>query len=152
MSQEIPDRITVVENIYFQRRGEDPSQCGKNFELTLETKEQPYDRDLTINEEWKLLDLGWLKENTKLLWIFNKEGKFLATIPTKEEKEIVSKKVIEVFFYNRLQGDIRSFENIRAVNEIYPLTASRCCLSPSVDVYARSQSGPIKLTVVAFPR
>lgn len=56
-----PDRITVVESVYHQRFTKQPTGVESRFSRNLDTREQPYTRQLTATKDWQPLDCGWLK-------------------------------------------------------------------------------------------
>ena len=96
--KKIADRVTVVETIYHQVQGEQPTTIESRYSRNLKTDEQLYQRRFTVTEDWVLLDLGWAGNNISLLHISNEEGKFPHKIPTPEEIEEVARRVIEVSY------------------------------------------------------
>lgn len=88
--------LTVVSHVYHQDRieGEGPSEITTRWDYELVSEEQPWIRRTKVTEEWKLLDSGWLEAASQLI-IYNREGEY-ESVPTAEQKEEDSKKVIEV--------------------------------------------------------
>jgi len=96
--KKIADRVTVVETIYHQVQGEQPTTIDSRYSRNLETNEQLYQRRFTVAEDWTLIDLGWAGKNVSLLHISNEEGRFPHNIPTLEELEEAAKRIIEVSY------------------------------------------------------
>lgn len=90
-------RITVLETSYYQSADTEPKSSEKRFTRLLEQdEEQPYGpRKMTITDEWKPLDTGWI-ETASFYCIENLEGRFTQTIPTQEEREAALLKTIEL--------------------------------------------------------
>lgn len=55
-------RIVVVETVYHQLTGGQPTSAESRYVRQLMTSEQPYIRDLTLVTEWVPLDHGWLSQ------------------------------------------------------------------------------------------
>lgn len=98
------NRETVVETVYHQVLGEEPTSLETRYNRDLESNEQVYERQAVATEEWKLLDCGWLSGNVGLLVIRNEEGKSRQTNPTEAEKEELAKRVIEVCHLGSVLG------------------------------------------------
>lgn len=134
------DRITVVEYLYFNPFGDQPSAVESKFSRPLTSKdEQPYERRLRVGEEWMQLDMGWLKE-VSMLRIHNQEGQFRLINPTEEEIAESQKKVLEV----RYQGSSGTWL-------IPPGESMRGTPSSPHTLQIRCQSGDARFTLYAFP-
>lgn len=142
---EIPDRLTVVENVYHQTQGEDPFHISTTFERKLQTQEQPYSRTTSVGEEWEQLDCGWLGDNVGMLIIANNEGKF-ARIPTEEEREEVAKRVL-IIGYRYRDLDSPACD----AWEIPPGESFRGSPTNSKSLYIKSLSGRTKYTINLIP-
>lgn len=137
-------RLTVVQTVYHQLPGQQPKSYESRFDRELETHEQPYERHTSVEEEWQPLDVGWLKDvGVGMLVISNDEGNFNVVNPSKEEKEAVAKKILEI-----------SYEEIHYGNTwlIYPRESMRACPTLLMPLFIRCQSGNCKYTLQAFPK
>ena len=139
---DLKDRITVREMIYHQQAGEQPTGTETKFSHELESHEQPYQRRLSVGEDWIPLDHGWIEE-ASLLSIFNEEGKFLQVNPTDEERAEAAKKVLQV------SPTINVVVNPWI---ILPGQSMRGCPLSIRSMFVRSQSGVISFSVHIFPR
>lgn len=134
-------RIVVVESVYHQRFGEDPEEVQSRFSRALESNEQLYKRQLKATEEWQPLDCGWLRGNVGMLVIANTEGQFLTPNPTDEEREALSKRVIEVAY-----GAGIKFSWL-----IPPGESMRGCPSSAGSLHVRCHSETATFTLYLFP-
>lgn len=93
----VKDQITVVETVYHRPAfGGDPFVSDSRFSRELGSFEQVYERKhLQAIEEWKRLDLGWIK-SCGMLILQNEEGRFLQRNPSEEEQVRFRSKVLEV--------------------------------------------------------
>ena len=87
------DTLTVVETVYHQPAGEEPTAVSVQYVRPLETQEQPYVRKIRVGEQWQPLDLGWI-EQPGMIWLTNDEGRGLQVNPTPEERAAIEAKVI----------------------------------------------------------
>ena len=139
------DSITVVEQIYHQPAGEEPTAYHHSFVRKLSVQEQPYSRKIKVGEGWQPLDLGWFADKPDaigMVQIINDEGHFLQTQPTDEERAAAAAKVIE------MRG---SFVD-KMVWLIPPGEAQRSSPACPGDLWIRCQSGVAQATVNVFPR
>ncbi len=91
----LKDILTVVEMVYLQSI-EGEAQCVESrYMRELDTHEQLYKRKLTVTNEWKPLDVGWI-EKAGLLVIHNEEGKHLTVNPTEEEAKAIADSIVEI--------------------------------------------------------
>lgn len=143
----LKDRLVVVETVYHQPTGEQPTAVESRFSRDLQTVEQPYQRQLTATEEWKPLDCGWIKD-AGMLVIQNLEGKFQAN-PTDEERAEAAARVLEVSYR---EDQDPNMDVSRHGWLIYPGESFRGCPS-NLDLLAvRSQYGSLRLSVFIIPR
>ena len=142
VDQAITSRLTVVEQVYYQREDSD-LQCTENgFSRDLDTDEQQYVRGpMGVGEKWEKLDTGWVEE-VAMIVVRNNEGEGLKLQPTEEEKEESAKKIIEL----SLDSDIRG-----GVWLVPPGESFRGYPSNSSIVYIRCQYGETKFTITAIP-
>lgn len=92
----VPDRLMVSEKIYHAQQGRQPTAVERTFTRWLESSEQAYLRDLTVGEEWELLDHGWIKTAIGMIHIINEEGAFRQVQPTAEDSAEASSRTIEI--------------------------------------------------------
>jgi hypothetical protein len=123
-NKEIGDRIVVIEQIYHQTKGQNPTNKKITIIRELKTDEQPYIRTTKATSEWSKLDTGWLIECSQLS-IKN------------EDKEI------EIFLGNpkfqSMSIRIKPGESCR----IEPITLS--------EWYVSSTTGTPRYTISAYP-
>lgn len=89
-------RTGVVFCFYHQQPQQPTFTVEARYGHVVESEEQPYQRQLTLADQWQPLDCGWLdplKINT--LIIQNNEGRF-AVVPTEAEKKDVAQRIVEV--------------------------------------------------------
>lgn len=67
-------RLVVVNSIYHQKAGGQPTQVDNITGGWLETDEQPYDRHAEVGESWTQLESGWITESSLAVFC-NEEGK-----------------------------------------------------------------------------
>ncbi len=92
----VPDQLSVVLRFTHQREGEDSNGFDAVHSRILETEEQPYSRKLTIGEEWKEVDFGWLTGKTGFVVIQNTEGLRLRVNQSDDEKADTAKRIIRL--------------------------------------------------------
>ena len=140
---EVKDRITVVEKVYHQSVGEQPTQADVVFVRNLLTKEQPYVRHVKVGENWTPVDYGWLN-SVSFVVIQNDEGKFVV-VPTPEELATVMARVVDVSFKESVgHGSL----------QIPPGESLRCSPSDDTSTKAlclRCRSGVAQVTITAYP-
>lgn len=121
----IRHRLTVVEKLYHQTHGGEPTCVESTYEVQLQTDEEVYARQLAVNETPTKLDLGWLNDKPiNQIVIHNKE-----TSPTKP-----------IFI---------GFEGSETRLIVLPGQSSR--FLPSRDVVISSASGSAKCRVQVIP-
>lgn len=99
----VKDRLVVTTAVYHQPFREQPVSVASRFVRELETNEQAFVRRRVIDEEWQLLDCGWINRVASYLLLVNEEGKHRQTIPTPEELADTAERVIEVS-HNKLEA------------------------------------------------
>lgn len=66
------DRVVVVEQVYHQTEGRDPVMVESRFSKPIGSQEQPYKRIMKIGQEWRDVDMGWLRgEKIAVLHLLN---------------------------------------------------------------------------------
>lgn len=135
------DRLTVVEQVYYQAFGEDAYQITSQFSYSLESRdEQVYSKRNKVGESWEPIDLGWL-DDCSVLIIENNEGTFNQTVPTEFQTTEALKKILEV----RHKDDKHAWL-------ILPTTSVRFHPSDAKNLVIRSKFGTAKFTINAIPK
>lgn len=139
MSSFIPDQLTVVEHVYHQPAGEQPTGIETRFSRHLKTQEQPYCRRLLIGEDWVALDHGWVNEASHMV-VQNMEGRFTQVNPTDEQCKEVAARVIELGYQNaKGYWLIGPGESLRGQPNVLDGLMLRC------------QQGKAQVTINVFP-
>lgn len=134
--------LTVVENVYHQVVGEQPTMTESRFTRDLESTEQVFTRHLVLTEEWKPLEVGWL-DQLSMMVIKNNEGIGLKQIPTKEQREEIDQRVIEVSYTPN------SFKFMGWT--IFPRESMRACPSDARLLHLRCRTGTARATITLLP-
>lgn len=92
----ISDRITVVDTVVHYRKDVGPTAYDTRFSRDLATKEQTYDREIQVTEEWQEINFGWNAGNCGMLILKNVGNRKPYIRSTKEERAEWVEKVIEV--------------------------------------------------------
>lgn len=132
-------RLTVIETVYHQEPGSDPTSFTSSFPVLLETTEQPCIRKLKIGQVPQSLDT-WLSSVSELI-IRNDEGTYRDKPgrPSEEDKEDVKRHVIEVLRNGQLTDYVRSGRSCRFEPSDFKSIQLRC------------QHGEARVTIAAFP-
>lgn len=56
----LPGRIVVVERIYHSVPGRNPTSIDRGFGRQLVSREKPYEREMTLSQEWRAIEIGWI--------------------------------------------------------------------------------------------
>ena len=133
-------RMGVVQYIYHQHPNQQSTGTSSRFSCSLSSKEQVYFRQLEATDMWKPIDHGWLKE-VSLIYIENNARYTGFGNPTDDEKEQLSKQVLEVRY-----NDSKHFFPI-IPNQSLAFTSSSVR-----DLVIRSRSQTAPYTLYLFPR
>lgn len=95
MKVEETARLSVVESIYHQTHGEQPTVVESRFGRWLNTPEQPYARRFRAGEEWVSLDKGWV-EDAAMLVLSNDEGRNPQVVPSEADKRELAQRAVEI--------------------------------------------------------
>lgn len=80
-------RMTYSLSLHHQIPGEDAKPFRASGDLFLNVIEVPYERTLTVGNQFVPLDFGWIKaEDLKHIILFNITGKARTILPTDEQK------------------------------------------------------------------
>lgn len=90
-----PNSLIVVEQVYFQGAGGQPTSTESRFSRQLQTDEQPWHCQMTLTEKWVPLDCGWVVE-AGMLVVKNEAGRGLQVYPDEEEKRAIVVSIVEV--------------------------------------------------------
>jgi hypothetical protein len=139
----LPDRLSVVCEVYHQDMIDEPSNFRLTWERFLKSKEQPYIRKkgLVATPEWSSLDYGFLNgKPISLILIYNLEGIFTQVVPTVEEKSAAEGKILEIAYVDATRGFLIP------PRESYPFYTD-----VPTDVVVRSRGGNCRYSLVAIP-
>lgn len=131
-------RMVVVESVYYQKEGEQPTCVESKWSQFLQSDEPPYHRTLKVGKEWQEVSLGWA-EDCAMLLLKNEEGKF-QIVPTEEERKAVEALVIQVAIDGTLALKVGPGQSARFTSPRGTKLSVRCL------------TGIARLTVVVFPR
>ena len=146
-----PSRLVIVEETYYQCRGEEPFQLTSRYVRHLDTEEQPYQRKITVTEEWQELDYGWV-EDISLVYIVNEEGRNRRTVPSAEELEESARKVVEATIGTHLVFSPEKVDGEPPVFLIPPGEAFKAYPAGNTGIYVRSQLGNTNCTITILPK
>lgn len=135
-------RITVVDTVYHQATGADPTCVESRFNRELLTDELPYSRQMKLEEHWKPLDHGWMSA-AGMLFVRNEEGRFAQVVPTAVERGESLRKVVEV-----------GIETSAGVIPIASVPPGESCRFVPMDVRIlrlRTRHKMAKVTLTLFP-
>lgn len=151
------DRIAVVETVYHQAAGEQPTSVESRFQRWLEGNEQPcvrrcHDRENVATEDWKPLDAGWIRQ-AGMIVLTNDEGRFSQTIPTSQEHDEAIARVIEVGCYPVGEWDMSPETSIvlLACWLVLPGESLRAQPVNLKSLRVRCRKGTAKFTLCVFP-
>lgn len=89
-------RLTVVDVVYHQGLGDQPTSVESRFGRWLNTDEQPYHRKIKVTTDWMPLDLGWLGTQISMLVLMNEEGRHFQVYPTPKERALIEERIVEI--------------------------------------------------------
>jgi hypothetical protein len=138
-------RLTVVEQVYHQLPGENPTRIESKFYQALDIAEQLYHRRMKATERWQKIDCGWIQEVSEVC-IHNDEGRFLVVQPSDEERAEAARKVLEVSF-----GDYGPDPPSGPVWLVRPGQSMRGCPSEFQRLCIRSQCGEARCSIYLIP-
>ena len=137
------DRLTLILSVVHERRGDAPFSTAFRHSHGLDSSEQTWQRRITVTEDWRSLDLGWLSdENAGLLFLENLTGRAPLRNPTAAELAEQAQRVVEV----ALTGD---------QNSSWLLTPACPMLATPqrhTTVRLRCLKGQTEVKVTVFPR
>jgi len=88
------DRLTVHSSIHQETLGENPVSCSGAYSVLSATREEPYSRRAKVSgEKWVPIDRGWVT-GIGHIFIENKTGMGLPTIPSDEEKKAYANTIL----------------------------------------------------------
>lgn len=136
------NRVTVIEQVYHQVDGLEPQLIDSKFNRELTSTEQVYQRETKISTEWKLVDTGWVLEESGISFIVIKNtegGKVFPTVNDAQQKKSESK-----FIYVSYDKDKEKSFIIR------PKESLRFCPSDVENLYIVGEhpDTPIKITAI----
>lgn len=142
-------RITVMETIFYQRPGEQPSSVRTRFHKRCKNSEQEYKRELSLTEVWTPLEYGWIGESPGMVTINNLETSTekLVEVGIKFHSEPQSKS--RTMFSPQLPKSTLPF----ILFTIPPLENLRVRIKPNTEFIwvVRSVLGSCKVNLRAYP-
>lgn len=164
-------RVVLTQSItHISPTGGEPVNLTVGYARFLRSDEPPYQRPSTrAGGEWRLLDLGWLKEpvdageggppNVSEIVLFNLEGSHLQKIPTPEEREDTARRVLEVGMATLGGGDMWDTEEDGLTPPAEPdymvhpgeVFRARPVNPRRLMVRARSKDHPVKYSLLVIP-
>jgi hypothetical protein len=121
-------RITVVENVYYHSSPmENPEhfQESYGFPAVTDLEDGCYTRKTRATREATPLDSGWV-EDAAFILVHNHAGENPQVIPSPEEKEEISKQVVEVLFDDNCCLIVKPGTNIRFTPDSLNCISIRC--------------------------
>lgn len=134
-------RFVVVESIYHQHHGRQPTGTEHRYQRWLSSNDQPYVRELHLTEEWAPLDCGWLK-SASLLHLHNIPPSY-KTYPTPGEAATNASKIIEV--------GLLVHPPITVCFVVPPGETFRASPANLTPLYLRCRRGTANCTLTLFP-
>lgn len=140
---ELQDRITLNFQFHHEHWGDQPYPVCRVASVMLQSKEQPYYRRQTIDEQWKSLHLGWMETPDKVSFVTveNLVGGFTPTQPTEQQRLAMECSVIQVRFV-----DSPDYVRIR------PGWPYCCEPNDASRLQLRCEQGTAEVRVSVFPR
>lgn len=141
----LPNRVLTIEQVYLQGADSEPVLFELRESTSLQSDEQPFDRVLTVGEEWQPLAKGtWIPEPGLILVTNTTYKKARQTNPTEEERKALAGAVIEI----RMSG-----QDSVPFAAIPPGKGVRILPAATVDQYVvRCKVGSARYRVVLLPR
>lgn len=133
----IGPRLTVLGQTYYQAPDEPPVLVEERFTVPVSGEEQVFARRLVVENEKVGIDFGWL-EDVSMLVIENRGGPPRQTVPTPEEREKDSERILYVYFGEEPGIVIPPGQSTR-----FSPTDAR--------LYLRCPLGTTRVTYTAFP-
>lgn len=135
-------RISVVERVYYQVHGEQPTDIEHTSQSYGMTEEQPFSRRTKVGPDWSPLPYGWVAPHNALVHIVNEEGEFTDN-PTEAERARVESLIVHVAF-------IQDTHAIPAIS-IPPREGVRFRVLDASLVRLRCEAGTTRIKVNVFP-
>lgn len=134
-------RITVVETVSFEQTDGKHPQVRSAYSRLVDSTEEVYQRSLPVRTTWTPVDTGWVTA-PGMIHLSNEEGKGLTVIPTREEREAIGAKVVEV----KVDGADDSH-----VFLLRPGESMRVYPGPGLKLVARCPAGDSKCALSVYP-
>jgi len=141
-------RLTVVTKVYVNLPGENtigPEPIS--YYRWLESEERPYSRTISVNEQWSILDLGWLQEQSIAHIVFSNHTKRpLGKVPEQSVIDEWRDKAVEL-------GIAPDAMNAAVIPILYFSPEEGLGLSPTSpkNLRVRCRKGTAKLTYYIVP-
>lgn len=89
--------ITIVEHVYYTSKMGPPITASSRYTANCKSEETPSVQPMVVGEAWVPVPLGWLS-HVGCVHIENQEGKHFDRIPTPEERQLISQRIVDVAF------------------------------------------------------
>ncbi len=151
-------RIVVVESVVHQTPGDDPIVVEARFSRWLESGEQPFIRRMYLEQDWRKLEIGWIKSSSMLM--LTNEPDMLVVRPSAEVQAIQVEKIIEVAILPQelvtgmprdMHSPPRAAIQPLPFSYILPGESIRICPTDAGSIVLRARAGCIKCNVSLFP-
>lgn len=141
-----PARITVVHVLYHQSPERDAKGVESRFTRIISDDGQPYMRETRFEDQWSLLDTGWIKSPG--IVVIENRGTHFRVNPTEDEERRARAKSILVGVRPSLFGDTDP-----TPFAVIPPGES-LTLTPASDstLFVRCAAGSVAGVIHAFPR
>lgn len=128
----LKSRVVVVEQVYHQQPGGQPTVVESKYTRRLDSDEQPFGpRRIRVTEEWTKLDTGWVVEGG-MLCLSNEEGKIMTVQPSPSERRDIDSRIVEVCLVDPETGNVGGVwlvppgESLRAATASFNGLRIRC--------------------------
>lgn len=143
-ADELPGHIVVVDTVYCQMPGDQPVALECRSSRMLRTREQLFERRLTVGSDWVPVDTGWI-ESASVLVIQHRTPYDPLVNPTPEQRRADAELRLEVALQDGAGGmnvlcPIPPGEDMRMPNPV--------CIR---DLRVRAVGGVARVVVVVFP-
>lgn len=144
-------RMGVVETVYHQSPGDNPTSVESKFSRLLKSDDQPFSRKMTVGAEWVEISTGWLEKSPlSMIHISNREGENRQVIPTPLELIKMAERVVEIALQTFPNGPHNEpvFEEFA---DIHPGESCRFTPKRARQYFLRCRSETAKVTATVFP-
>lgn len=136
------DRLTIQGHVHLEHLGSEPLNVPITFSRLTQTMHQPVVRRIVVPASYTPLPCEWIPANdVGMIVIENRAGKGMLVQPTKEEKELIARQVIEVTTAKDIPGWM-----------IYPGMIFTAMPSQAGTVLMRALDTPVNINIYLIGR